>query len=124
MAFSFDSSASSPEEVTSKLHTTPQLIHTLIHQCPVLVICASSCCVSLVVRELFSKLGVCPTLFDIDTDCEDGVEVERVLANLAGSKQPIPLIFVGGKLVGGLDRLMADHISGRLLRQLSEANAF
>ncbi|KAK1603155.1 hypothetical protein QYE76_017419 [Lolium multiflorum] len=34
-----------------------------------------------------------------------------------------PVVFIGGKLVGGLERLMAKHIAGELVPVLKQAGA-
>lgn len=50
--------------------------------------------------------------------------MERALRNMIGAEIfEVPAVFVGGKLVGGLDMLMAAHISGSLIPQLKEAGA-
>lgn len=52
-----------------------------------------------------------------------GAEIEEALTKLVGETPAIPVVFVGGKLVGGVDRLVAAHISGNLIPQLKEAKA-
>ncbi|KAH7690444.1 Thioredoxin-like protein [Dioscorea alata] len=34
-----------------------------------------------------------------------------------------PAIFIGGKLIGGLDQLIAIHVTGKLIPMLKEAGA-
>ena len=48
-------------------------------------------------------------------------ELERLLL-LAGNAA-VPVVFVGGKLVGGIERVIASHIGGTLVPLLKEAGA-
>lgn len=53
-----------------------------------------------------------------------GNEMERVLMRLVGSYSgPVPVVFIGGKLIGGMDRVMGSHINGTLVPLLKEAGA-
>ncbi|BBN11287.1 glutaredoxin 3 [Marchantia polymorpha subsp. ruderalis] len=88
----------------------------------VVVFSLSSCCMCHVVKRLFCSLGVGPTVYELD-DMNGGAELERALRKLVGDSQAVPAVFVGGKLLGGLDRVMAAHISGALIPQLKEAGA-
>ncbi|KAH7282129.1 hypothetical protein KP509_35G013800 [Ceratopteris richardii] len=40
-----------------------------------------------------------------------------------GQQQELPLIFIGGRLLGGVDRLLEAHINGSLVPQLKAAGA-
>uniref|UniRef100_A0A0D3ES93 Uncharacterized protein n=1 Tax=Oryza barthii TaxID=65489 RepID=A0A0D3ES93_9ORYZ len=56
----------------------------------------------------------------------DVVKVETTTAGVVpagGEAAALPAVFVGGKLLGGLDRLMAVHISGELVPILKKAGA-
>jgi glutaredoxin-related protein len=45
------------------------------------------------------------------------------VATTASRHAAFPAVFIGGKLVGGLDRLMAMHIAGELVPVLKQAGA-
>ena len=91
---------------------------------PVVVFSVSSCCLCHVVKKLFCGMGVSPTVVEIDElDCARAAELDRVLVHIMGERPAVPAVFVGGKLIGGLDRLMACHISGALIPQLKAAGA-
>ncbi|XBI27597.1 hypothetical protein VPH35_052059 [Triticum aestivum] len=55
----------------------------------------------------------------------DEDELTAAVAGNAGGEAVItlPAVFVGGRLLGGLDRLMAVHISGELVPILKDAGA-
>ncbi|XBI80771.1 hypothetical protein VPH35_089834 [Triticum aestivum] len=55
----------------------------------------------------------------------DKDELTAAVAGNAGGEAVValPTVFVGGRLLGGLDRLMAVHISGELVPILKDAGA-
>ncbi|CAN1283875.1 GRXC9 [Linum perenne] len=70
-----------------------------------------------VVKRLLNGLGVNPTVYDVDEPDEGHVAKE--LSSLVD----FPVVFVGGKVFGGLERVMATHISGELVPILKDAGA-
>ncbi|XP_008798206.1 monothiol glutaredoxin-S9-like [Phoenix dactylifera] len=106
----------------------------LVAENPVLVVGRQGCCLCHVVKKLLLGLGVNPAVCEVAEDAEPALVEE--LAEIAGCgrgsggagggvQQPVlfPAVFIGGRLVGGLDRLMAVHISGDLVPILKEAGA-
>ncbi|PKA56910.1 Glutaredoxin-C1 [Apostasia shenzhenica] len=87
----------------------------------VVIFSMSSCCMCHAVKRLFCGMGVNPTVYELDEDPR-GKEMERALARLLGSSA-VPVVFIGGKLVGAMDRVMASHINGTLVPLLKEAGA-
>ncbi|GLJ45946.1 hypothetical protein SUGI_0967430 [Cryptomeria japonica] len=89
----------------------------------VVVFSMSSCCMCHVIKRLFCSLGVNPTVYELDEESH-GKDMEKALVRLiGGGGQAVPAVFVGGKLVGGMDRVMACHINGTLVPLLKEAGA-
>ncbi|KAI4381345.1 hypothetical protein MLD38_007424 [Melastoma candidum] len=92
----------------------------------VVVFSMSGCCMCHAVKRLFCGMGVNPTVYELDHDPR-GKEIERTLMRLVGINSPggmaVPVVFVGGKLVGAMDRVMASHINGTLVPLLKEAGA-
>eukprot|EP00250_Pteridium_aquilinum_P002868 c13092_g1_i2 orf=148-576(-) len=76
----------------------------------VVVVTTKGCCMSHVVTRLFCSLGVNPHVVEIEE-----LEVDQ------GSN--VPAVFIGGRLLGGVDRLLAAHITGNLVPQLKAAGA-
>lgn len=96
-------------------------IERLAGENAVVVFSVSSCCICHVVKSLFCSLGVSPTVYELDEEmC--GQQLKEALGGLVGDPA-VPAVFVGGKLVGGLERVMATHISGALVPLLKEAGA-
>ncbi|KAI5680752.1 hypothetical protein M9H77_01979 [Catharanthus roseus] len=70
-------------------------------------------------------MGVNPTVYELDEDPNTGKDMENALMRLLGSSSAagVPVVFIGGKLVAAMDRVMASHINGTLVPLLKEAGA-
>ena len=90
----------------------------------VVVFTLSSCNMSHMVRRLMAELGVNPLVHELDSD-PSGKELERALLKMLGGRGPsaVPAVFVGGKLIGGIDRVMSLHLAGQLVPMLRDAAA-
>ncbi|KAK3223730.1 hypothetical protein Dsin_010755 [Dipteronia sinensis] len=90
----------------------------------VVIFSLSSCCMCHAVKRLFCGMGVNPTVYELDQDPR-GTELERALMMLVGNytSATVPVVFIGGKLIGSMDRVMASHINGTLVPLLKEAGA-
>jgi glutaredoxin 3 len=95
----------------------------LASQHAVVVFSKSSCCMSYTVMRLFTELGVNP-MHELDQD-QRRKDMERALVRLLGDggNNPVPAVFIGGKLVGSTDKAMALHMSGCLAPLLRNAGA-
>ncbi|XP_058100601.1 glutaredoxin-C9-like [Magnolia sinica] len=100
-------------------------LRNLIKENAVLVLGRRGCCMCHVVNRLLQGLGVNPVVYEVEEEKE--VSVVEELAGISGGdddrRLQFPAVFIGGRLVGGLDRLMAVHISGDLVPILKEAGA-
>ncbi|KAF8693231.1 hypothetical protein HU200_038612 [Digitaria exilis] len=101
-------------------------VERLASESAVVVFSVSSCCMCHAVKRLFCGMGVHPAVHELDLDPR-GRELERALARLLGgyghASPVVPVVFIGGKLVGAMDRVMAAHINGSLVPLLKEAGA-
>lgn len=100
-------------------------IERLAAESAVVIFSVSSCCMCHAVKRLFFGLGVNPTVYELDEDPR-GPEMQRALGRfLGGACGPatVPVVFIGGKLVGAMDRVMASHINGTLVPLLKDAGA-
>lgn len=97
----------------------------MVSENAVIVFGRRGCCMSHVVKRLLLGHGVNPVVFEVDEDGEAAVVDE--LSNITGEAKEgglkFPVVFVGGKVFGGLERVMASHISGELVPILKEAGA-
>ncbi|EPS67459.1 hypothetical protein M569_07317, partial [Genlisea aurea] len=89
----------------------------------VVIFSSSTCCMCHAVKRLFCGMGVNPTVYELDQDPR-GKEIERALSRLlGGAGSALPVVFIGGRLIGAMDKVMASHISGTLVPLLKEAGA-
>jgi len=99
----------------------------LASQSAVVIFSVSSCCMCHAMKTLFCGMGVNPTVHELDQDPK-GKDMERALIRLLGNginttAATVPVVFIGGKLVGSMDRVLAFHISGTLVPLLKQAGA-
>ncbi|KAL3511480.1 hypothetical protein ACH5RR_030881 [Cinchona calisaya] len=88
----------------------------------VVIFSMSTCCMCHAVKRLFCGMGVNVTVYELDQDPR-GRDIERTLMRLLGNSPPVPVVFIGGKLVGSMERVMASHINGTLVPLLKQAGA-
>lgn len=89
----------------------------------VVVFARPGCCMCHVVKLLLHGHGVNPVIFDVDERNEKEVSIDlKKMADDAVAPE-FPVVFVGGKLFGGLEEVMGAHISGDLVPRLREARA-
>ncbi|XP_074575899.1 glutaredoxin-C9-like [Curcuma longa] len=106
----------------------------------VVVFSVSSCCMCHVVKRLLLGLGVGPTVYELDhLDKAGSREIQAVLEHLlaatggggcsststvpSATAVAVPAVFVGGKLLGGVEKVMSCHINGSLVPLLKQAGA-
>ncbi|KAL2959426.1 hypothetical protein AAZX31_18G266600 [Glycine max] len=94
----------------------------LASQSAVVIFSVSSCCMCHAMKRLFCGMGVNPTVHELDQDPK-GKDMESALMRLLGIGTAVPVVFIGGKLVGSMDRVLAFHISGTLVPLLKQAGA-
>ncbi|XP_042520753.1 glutaredoxin-C9-like [Macadamia integrifolia] len=92
----------------------------------VIVFGRRGCCMCHVVKRLLFGLGVNPAVYEVDDEKDEAYVVDELTSITAEDEKPqfqFPAVFIGGKLFGGLDRLMNAHISGELIPILKKAGA-
>ncbi|XP_074560342.1 glutaredoxin-C9-like [Curcuma longa] len=112
---------SSPEGLEETTERGGGQIRKVVEENPVVVVGRRGCCMVHVVRRLLLGQGVNPVVCEVGDDADESA----LLASLSGASatEVMPAVFVGGRLVGGLDRLMAVHIAGELVPILKQAGA-
>lgn len=110
----------------------------------VVVFSVSGCCMCYAVKRLLLGMGVAPTVYELDQLDDDeeeagcGGRIQAVLAHLlaeggggpdqystssSANAAGVPAVFVGGKLLGGVEEVMSCHINGSLVPLLKQAGA-
>ncbi|KAK1405264.1 Glutaredoxin domain-containing protein [Heracleum sosnowskyi] len=110
--------------VALKAPTKEDELKKMVSQNAVIVFGKRGCCMIHVVTRLLQGQGVNPAVYEIDDKDENDV-VSQLKKFDAGKddKLQLPAVFIGGQLFGGLDRIMATHISGELIPVLKQARA-
>ncbi|KAK8660021.1 hypothetical protein V6N13_050957 [Hibiscus sabdariffa] len=103
---------------------TETRLRRMISEHPVIIFSRSSCCMCQVMKKLLDTIGVHPTVIELD---------DREMASLPlppppgqyslSPGNPSPALFIGGSCIGGLETLMALHLSGHLVPKLVEVGA-
>ncbi|KAA8515205.1 hypothetical protein F0562_018384 [Nyssa sinensis] len=90
-------------------------VEKLVSEKAVIVFGRSGCCMCHVVKRLLLGHGVNPAIYEVDE--QDEAALIDQLSGIIGVEEgkdgrpQFPAVFVGGKLFGGLERVMATHIS-------------
>ncbi|GJS23018.1 glutaredoxin-C1-like protein [Tanacetum coccineum] len=98
----------------------------LVSENAVVIFSLTTCCMCHAVKRLLLGMGVSPTIYELDDDQVDPArarDIEIALRRLVGNSMSVPVVFVGGKLVGSMDKVMASHINGTLVPLLKKAGA-
>ncbi|XP_062202751.1 glutaredoxin-C15-like [Phragmites australis] len=88
----------------------------------VVIFTASQCPMCHTVASLFSDLGVCAAVHELDKDPR-GRDMERELARRLGRSPPVPAVFIGGRFIGSTDGVMSLHLASKLVPMLKGAGA-
>ncbi|XP_042392090.1 monothiol glutaredoxin-S3-like [Zingiber officinale] len=125
-----DSSSSSSASLSGGDGEGAGGMRRLVAENPAVVLARRGCCMGHVARRLLLGLGVNPAVCEVGEEAaaeaaalaEGAAEIEVAGGDL---RRPLilPVVFVGGKLLGGLDRLLAVHITGELVPILKQAGA-
>ncbi|KAK6932621.1 Glutaredoxin [Dillenia turbinata] len=100
-------------------------VRSKVSENAVIVFGKHGCCMCHVVKRLLLVLGVNPAVFEVNDDDEAEVfaELSAIVGGIDDGGPQLPAVFVGGKLFGGLDRVMSTHITGELVPILKKAGA-
>ncbi|CAA7398450.1 unnamed protein product [Spirodela intermedia] len=94
----------------------------LASQKAVVIFSMTFCCLCHSMKTFFSNLGVSYDVHELDKS-PYGKQMQVELAKLIGRSPPVPTVFIGGRLIGSMDKVMALHLSGDLLLILRDAGA-
>ncbi|XP_048331489.1 glutaredoxin-C6 [Ziziphus jujuba] len=99
-------------------------IRRLISEHPVIIFSRNSCCMCHVMKKLLATIGVHPTVIELD-DHEIAAlpSCSPAHDNSDHPRHSAPAVFIGGSCVGGLESLVALHLSGHLVPKLVEVGA-
>ncbi|KAF9608697.1 hypothetical protein IFM89_010829 [Coptis chinensis] len=111
---------------TKDVSSIKRSVKNMVLENAVILFGKRGCCMCHAMKRLLLMLGVNPAVYEVDEEDEDAVIRELLTINRDATKEgrpQFPSVFIGGRLFGGLDRLMAAHISGELVPMLKKAGA-
>lgn len=83
----------------------------------VVIFSNNTCCMCHAIKRLLCGMGVNPTVYELDPTWQ------QALFSILPNSCDLPVVFIGGKLLGSMDTIMAAHINGTLVPLLKEAGA-
>ncbi|KAF6999860.1 hypothetical protein CFC21_015836 [Triticum aestivum] len=102
-------------------------VRRTVQERPVVVVGRPECCLAVVARHLLLRQGVNPAALEVSYDADPAALVYALRAKDDNTKLvtdvALPVVFVGGRLLGGLDRLITMHIAEELVPLLRQAGA-
>uniref|UniRef100_A0A0E0Q428 Glutaredoxin domain-containing protein n=1 Tax=Oryza rufipogon TaxID=4529 RepID=A0A0E0Q428_ORYRU len=113
-----EAAAVEEEEAAAAMMSVYERVARMASGNAVVVFSASGCCMCHVVKRLLLGLGVGPAVYELD-------QLPPAAASqlLPPGQPPVPVVFVGGRLLGGVEKVMACHINGTLVPLLKQAGA-
>ncbi|XBI26565.1 hypothetical protein VPH35_051244 [Triticum aestivum] len=94
---------------------------------PVVVVGRRECCMAHVARCLLLGQGANPAVLEVSDDADPAALVFALWpkdnSTKVATEVAFPVVFIGGRLLGGLDSLMAMHMAGELVPVLKQAGA-
>ncbi|XP_052171174.1 glutaredoxin-C6-like [Diospyros lotus] len=97
--------------------TAESRIQRQISENPVVIFTRPACCMCHVMKRLLCAVGVHPTVIQLDDS-----EIPALPPSADGGSST-PAVFIGGASIGGLESLVALHLSGLLVPKLLEIGA-
>ncbi|KAI3687326.1 hypothetical protein L1987_81021 [Smallanthus sonchifolius] len=95
-------------------------VNIMVFERPVVIFSKNSCMLSYTIKSLFNNFGVNPTIYELDEIVRGG-EIEHALSVLGHST--VPVVFIGGELVGGANEIMSLLLKRDLKPMLIRAGA-
>ncbi|XP_022978780.1 glutaredoxin-C9-like [Cucurbita maxima] len=103
-------------------------VEKLVSKNAVVVLARHGCCMSHVLKLLLLGHGANPAVFAVGEEDEVNIagEIGKFVTGAGDGNEgrvQLPVVFVGGKMFGGLEKVMAAHIAGELVPALKDAGA-
>lgn len=96
----------------------------MVAENPLVIVAVRGCFMCVTVNGLVQRLGVNPKIVEVEEVKKIAILVK--LSKIEGSDGgpwELPAVYVGGKLLGGVDKVMEAHVKGELVPMLRAAGA-
>ncbi|NP_001274395.1 glutaredoxin [Cucumis sativus] len=100
-------------------------VEKLVSKNAVVVLARRGCCMSHVLKLLLLGHGANPAVVVVgeEDEVDTAGEIGKFASGGGDGRVQFPVVFIGGKMFGGLEKVMAAHISGELVPALKDAGA-
>ncbi|KAJ8766344.1 hypothetical protein K2173_022403 [Erythroxylum novogranatense] len=95
-------------------------IERMVENRPVVIFSRSTCCMCHTIKTLLNDFGVNPMVYELD-EMAGGRELEQALSRIG--YRAMPVVFIGGQLVGGANEVMSLHLKRTLIPMLRRVGA-
>ncbi|KAL8461183.1 hypothetical protein ACS0TY_031811 [Phlomoides rotata] len=95
----------------------------MVEENAVVVIARKGCCMSQVVQRLLHLVGANPAVYKMEEREVGKVAGELAEASGGVGELQFPAVFIGGRWFGGVERVIATHITEELTPLLKSAGA-
>ncbi|XP_047342781.1 glutaredoxin-C9-like [Impatiens glandulifera] len=104
------------------------VMKNMISQNAVTIVGMRDCCMVHVVEHLIHGFGARLTTYNIDEEDKMNAldQLGRIINGVGEDKvsyKQLPLVFIGGRLFGGVDRVISSHVRAELIPALKEVGA-
>ncbi|XP_047957431.1 glutaredoxin-C11-like [Salvia hispanica] len=98
-----------------------EIVRELARKNAAVIFTKSWCCMCHSMKALLYELGASPAVYELDQHV-NGAQMERGLRAL-GCCPVVPVVFIGGALVGSAEDIISLHVDGSLKHMLINAKA-
>ncbi|XP_015064826.1 monothiol glutaredoxin-S9-like [Solanum pennellii] len=113
-----------PPRDQSKKNVRKTGILKVVAENPLVIVAVRGCFMCVTVNGLVQRLGVNPKIVEVEEVKKIAILVK--LSQIEGSDGgpwELPAVYVGGKLLGGVDKVMEAHVKGEFVPMLRAAGA-
>lgn len=113
-----------PPSDPSKRNVRKTGILKVVAENPLVIVAVRGCFMCVTVNGLVQRLGVNPKIVEVEEVKKIAILVK--LSKIEGSDGgpwELPAVYVGGKLLGGVDKVMEAHVKGEFVPMLRAAGA-
>ncbi|KAG5622505.1 hypothetical protein H5410_007723 [Solanum commersonii] len=110
------SNGSTSNQSTRKVRKTR--IAKMVADNAVVIVAVHGCFMCVTVNSLMQRLGVNPKMVEVE---EEEKTATLVKLSKIGGPWELPAVYVGGKLLGGVDKVIEAHLKGELVPMLRAA---
>ncbi|CAN4078874.1 unnamed protein product [Withania somnifera] len=103
--------------ISSSINVKKGRLAKLVEENPVVIVATRECCMCIVVKSLMETLGFNPRVLKV----EEAAVLEELWKIENDGSMELPAVYIGGEYLGGVDKVIENHIKGQLVPLLAGA---